>query len=94
MADTHYPVDETTKPARDLMEALRQLRSAWDRLRSVRGVLIQRRDGDGSQATHYDGIVTAYGYVSNVEAKASFDEIDGNWSTVDAKIDQMLNRHL
>ena len=94
MADTHYEVDESLKPARDLMEAMRSLAAAWDRLSRVRGVLIQTRTGDGSADTDYATIVTRYGYSSNAEARASFEEIDGNWATVDAKIQQMLNRHL
>jgi hypothetical protein len=87
MADAHYEVDEALKPARDLIDPLRKIAQGWDGLTRARGVLIQRRDGDGSQASHYAGITAAYGYASDAEAKASFEEID-------AAITQMLNRHL
>lgn len=97
MSDKIRPrVDETFKPARDLMEAMRGLRTAWDKLRSVRGSMIQQKDG----ASDYTTIAANFGYAGadaaakEANAQASFEEIDGNWATVDAKIDQMLCRHL
>lgn len=95
MADTHYEVDESLKPARDLMDAMRALQAAWDKLALVRGVMIRRRDeADGSQDAHYANHAAAYGYDTSAVARLSFNEIDGNWNTVDAKIRQMCQSHL
>lgn len=100
MADVHYEVDEANKPGRDLMDAMRDIARAWDKLARVRGILIQSRTGDGTQASHYDQVAERYGYsgtdasAQQANAKASFEEIDGNWSTVNDKIQQMVNRHL
>lgn len=96
MAYTHYEVDETKKPARDLMDTLRELRRAWQDFASVRGCLVQQKDAD----TDFTSIVTNYGYAGadaagkETNAQASFGEIDSAFSAGNAAIVQMLDRHL
>lgn len=96
MPYSHYEVDETNKPARDLMDAMRRLRDAWQRLAAVRGCLIQQKDGD----TDFTSIAATYGYAGadaaakETNAQASFSEIDSAFGAGDDAITQMLNRHL
>ena len=96
MAYSHYEVDETKKPARDLMDALRKLRNAWDLLAAVRGSMIQQKD----DATNFTSIAANYGYVGSdaaakeTNAQNSFAEIDSAFGNADAAVTQMLDRHL
>lgn len=96
MAYSHYEVDESLKPARDLMDALRKLQEAWDRVRAVRGRMIQQKDTD----TDFTSIAANYGYAGadsaakETNAQASFAEIDSAFSNADAAVTQLLDRHL
>ena len=100
MADVHYEVDETLKPARDMMDALRSLASAWDRITRLRGTLIQNKDADQSGNAVYAQNASRYGYsgadsaAQQANAAASFAEIDSAFGAGDAAITQILNRHL
>jgi hypothetical protein len=77
------------------MDRFRNLAKEWAALRLLRGAIIALRDGgDGSSDAHYARVAAEFGYASNALARASFEEIDGNWSTVDAKLTQMFERHL
>jgi len=96
MAYSHYEVDETLKPARDLMGTLRDLRAAWQAFAAVRGCLIQQQDG----ATDFTSIAANYGYAGadgtakEANAQGSFGEIDAAFGAGNAAIVQMLDRHL
>ena len=57
MADTHYEVDETLYHARQLMEPVRSLRVNFDRLQSLFDAMTHMKDGDGSQAAHFQTVV-------------------------------------
>lgn len=100
MADTHYEVDETTKPGRDFMEAMRSLASAWDRFTRLRGVLIEQKDNSTTGDAVFAQIATRYGYegadaaAQQSAAAASFAEVDSAYGAGNAAITQMLNRHL
>lgn len=83
MAYSHYEVDETLKPARDLMDAMLGIWFApWL-------VLIQKQD----DTDDFTSIAAQYGYAGadaagkEANAQASFAEIDSSWSTVDGKIE-------
>ncbi len=95
MAYSHYEVDETLKPARDLMDTLRSLRQAWKDFTAVRGCLIQQQNG----ATDFTSIAANYGYAGadaatkETNAQNSFGEIDSAFGG-NAAIVQMLDRHL
>jgi hypothetical protein len=100
MSYSHYEVNETLKPARDLMDALRSLRAAWDAFRNVRGCLIQQQDAATGNATDFTSIAVNYGYAGlntsgqQTDAKASFAEIDSAYNAGQSAITQMLDRHL
>ena len=95
MAYSHYEVDETLKPARDLMDTLRKLRQVWQEFAGVRGCLIQQQDS----SSNFTSIATNYGYAGSdatakeTNAQASFAEIDSAFAA-NAAIVQMLDRHL
>lgn len=96
MAYSHYEVDENEKPGRDLMEALRKLRHAWDLFSAVRGQIIQQKDAD----TDFTSVAERFGYAGDdaaakeANAEASFGEINSAFGNADAAITQMLDRHL
>lgn len=100
MADQHYEVDESVKPARDLMDTQRALAAAWDRFSRLHGVLIQSRDVGQSGNDLFATIAVRYGYAGDdaegkkATAAASFGEIDSAFNAADAAVNQMLNRHL
>ena len=82
MADTHYEVDETLHHARQLMEPARRLRVEFDRFESLFGAMAQMRDGDGSQASHFQKVVDLFGVkgadsgAKLANAKVIFDELN------------------
>ena len=96
MAYTHYELDETLKPARDVMDTLRKLRQVWQEFTGVRGCLIAQKDSD----TDFTSIAANYGYAGadaaakETNAQASFAEIDSAFGNANAAIVQMLDRHL
>lgn len=100
MVNNHYDVDESLKPARDVMDTMRSLAASWDKLRRLRGVLIEQKDTDASGDAVFANIAVRYGYggvdtaTKNTEAAASFAQIDSAFGNADAAVTQMLNRHL
>lgn len=61
MAHAHILFDESSQYGRKLRACLNAMESADDQQVDVRDVLIQMRDGDGSQDAHYDTIVRRLG---------------------------------
>jgi hypothetical protein len=88
MAANYIELDRTTDVGRNLIRGLQMLREAKDVLVNVRDVMLQMRDGDGTQASHYDVLRTEAGYIQNdyatpdAAAKASFDELDSLLSKI------------
>jgi phosphoribosylformylglycinamidine (FGAM) synthase-like amidotransferase family enzyme len=74
--------DRNSDAMRPAVRALQMIREGLDVLRAQRAIMLQFRDGDGSQAAHYDllaaaGVFAAGDYAdANAAAKASFDELD------------------
>jgi hypothetical protein len=100
--------DATKSPVKDAIDALRLIREGRERLRRARDVMIRYRDGDGSQAAHYDLLRVAGAYsqgdhaTADAAAKASFDELDAciaklttnaSVSDVLAAVDQACAKH-
>lgn len=98
MAANHIELDKSTDVGRQLTRGFQMVREAKETLVHVRDVMIQMRDGDGSQASHYDVLAAEAGYVANdyadanAAAKASFDELDSLLSKInsDASVSNVL----
>lgn len=101
MADTHYYFNDQLPHGRMLRRFLNLAEESDDLMGDVRNVMIQMRDGDGSSAAHYVEVTARFGFVSDAEAKAAFEELDsaysktsgnGSVSDVRAARDQLFNK--
>jgi hypothetical protein len=78
--------DRGSDAMRMKVRALQMIREGFELLRNQRLIDIQFRDGDGSQAAHYDLLAAAGDFAAgdyadaNAAAKASFDELDSLYS--------------
>jgi len=80
MAFQHIHFNDQTQYGRLLRRAVQMMEESDDLLKDVRDVMIQMRDGDGSQAVHYAECTSRFGFISDAQAKAAFDEIDSAYS--------------
>ncbi len=80
MAFLHIHFNDQLQYGRSLRRYLQMAEESDDLMRDVRDCMIQMRDGDGSQAVHYAECTTRYGFVSDAQAKAAFDELDSAYS--------------
>jgi hypothetical protein len=80
MAFNHIHFNDQTQYGRSLRRMLQMMEEADDLMKDVRDVMIQMRDGDGSDAAHYAEVTTRFGFVSNAKAKEAFDELDSAYS--------------
>jgi hypothetical protein len=101
MAALHIPFNDQTKYGGQLRNALTLIEDGFDRLKRARDTLQFMRDGDGSQAAHYAGAVSPYGFADAAGAKAAFDELasvlskletDASVSNVNAALLQVLKK--
>lgn len=82
MAAAFIPHDRNTDLMRPVVRALQLIREGVETLTHARAVILQTRDGDGTQAAHYDLTATLGGFTAGdyadgpAAAKASFDELD------------------
>lgn len=80
MAFNHIYFNDQTQYGRMLRRVLQQMEESDDGIMDVRDCIIQMRDGDGSQATHYAEVTTKFGFATDAKAKAAFDELDSAYS--------------
>ena len=90
--EAHIHFDDSTKYGAMLRSALRLSEQADEALTDVRDMLIQMRDGDGSQNAHYANIVKRLKFADydttqgeptdgqNAKARAAFEELDSAYS--------------
>lgn len=99
MAFNHIHFNDQTQYGRQLRRMLQMSEESDEAMKDVRDLMIQMRDGDGSDAAHYAECVTRFGFTSNAKAKEAFDELDsayskisgdGNVSSVRAARDQLF----
>lgn len=89
--------DQTKSPMREVVEAVKAIRDNLAKLGNARAVMTQYRDGDGSQAAHWDLLALAGGFSAgdyatpDAAAKAMFDEIDSLYAklTTDGSVTQV-----
>lgn len=84
MAAAFIDYDPTTPAGRLMARALQLLREGKEVLSHVREILIQMRDGNGSQDAHYALNATEIGFASATTARASFEELDSLHAKVTA----------
>jgi len=88
MAANLIKCDKTKELVRMAVRAGQLLREGMQVVEQARAAYLQSRDGDGSQASHYDMTAAEGGYQAgdyadaNAAAKASFDELDSLFSKV------------
>ena len=80
MAFQHIHFNDQVQYGRQLRRMLQLSEEADDLIKDVRDCMIQMRDGDGSQAVHYAECTSRYGFASDAQAKAAFDELDSAYS--------------
>lgn len=80
MAFAHIHFNDQTQYGRQLRRLLNMSEEADDLFTDVRDVMIQMRDGDGSQDAHYAEVTTRFGFASDAKARAAFEELDSAYS--------------
>jgi hypothetical protein len=80
VAFNHIHFNDQTQYGRLLRRMLQMSEEADDLMKDVRDVMIQMRDGDGTDAAHYAEVTSRFGFVSNIKAKEAFDELDSAYS--------------
>ena len=100
MADNHYVFDRTLPAGWRLGVAFDALDNT-KKLIAERDTMTQMLDGDGSNVTHFNAHVAAYGFTDTANAKAAYEELgalvgkldtDASVSSVKAAIAQFLAR--
>jgi hypothetical protein len=94
MAFAHISFDDSSKYGQKLRRLLDLVEQSDEAFVDVRDVMIQMRDGDGSQNVHYAEVVKQFGFggyesvqgaptdAQNAKAKAAFDELDSAYSKI------------
>ncbi len=99
MAFAHLHFNDQIQYGRSLRRLLNISEEADDLFTDVRDVMIQMRDGDGSADAHYAEVTARFGFTSDANARAAFEELDsaysktsGNGSVTDVRAarDQMF----
>jgi hypothetical protein len=80
MAFAHIYFNDGTKYGAMLRRSVNLNEEADQAFSAVRDVIIQMRDGDGSQAIHYAEVTQKFGFASDAKAKAAFDELESAFS--------------
>ena len=80
MALQHVYFNDQTNYGRLLRRCLSMMEESDDLMADVRDVMIQMRDGDGSQDAHYAEVTARFGFASDANARAAFEELDSAYS--------------
>lgn len=76
MAFAHIHFNDQTQYGRQLRRMLQLMEESDDLMKDVRDMMIQMRDGDGSQDAHYAEVTSRFGFASDAKARAAFEELD------------------
>lgn len=80
MAFLHIHFNDQNQYGRMLRRVLNQMEESDDGMADVRDVMIQMRDGDGSQDAHYAELTSKFGFASDAKSRAAFEELDSAYS--------------
>ena len=76
MASDNIFFDQQSTHGRLLRQGLSQLETGLDTLNNVLENLPHMIDGDGTSVTHFNEVVTRYGFADTTAAKAAWDELN------------------
>ena len=76
MAFNHIHFGNSTPYANRLRSALTMMEKGDDELADVRDLMIQMRDGDGTQDIHYAELTARFGFATDAKARAACEELD------------------
>jgi len=82
MAAAHIHFDDQSEYGRKLRRLLNFMEEGDDLFADVRDVMIQMRDGDGSQDIQYSLVTANFGFDSDAKSKAAFLELDSAYSKI------------
>lgn len=97
MAISYLHFDDQKQHGRMLRRGLQMLEESRDLLVDTLATMTRMVDGDGSDAAHFAEVVTRFGFTSNANAKAAWDELnsvlakittDGSVSNTHAALEQ------
>lgn len=80
MAFAHIHFDDQTQYGRKLRRLLQLMEEGDDAMTDVRDMMIQMRDGDGSQDVHYAEVTTRFGFTNDTKSREAFLELDSAYS--------------
>jgi hypothetical protein len=76
MAVTHLTFNDQLPHGRLLRRGLSQLEEGLDNLNDTKASMALMIDGDGTQAAHFTYLTAKYGFSSDADAKAAWDELN------------------
>ncbi len=80
MAFLHIHFDDQTQYGRRLRRFLQLAEESDDAFTDVRDLMIQMRDGDGTQDVHYAEVRNRFGFASDNQARLAFEELESAYS--------------
>jgi len=80
MAFNHIYFNDQLNYGRMFRRMLQMMEESDDLMSDVRDVMIQMRDGDGSQDAHYAEVTARFGFTNDAKARAAFEELDSAYS--------------
>lgn len=101
MAFQKIAFNDTLPHGRLLRHALASLEQGQEGLVDILAAMILMIDGDGSQVTHFDEVMSRFGFPSTTVAKAAYDElqsvkakitVDSSVTNVNAALVQAFNK--
>lgn len=76
MAFTHIQFDDQKQHGRYLRRALQHIEEGYDTLLDIIATMTTMIDGDGSSDAQFSEVTTRFGFGSNADAKAAWDELN------------------
>lgn len=76
MAVQHINFNDQTPHGRMLRRGLTQLEDGLDHLNDLKATMALMIDGDGSQAAHFTYVTGKFGFGTDANAKAAWDELN------------------
>jgi len=78
----HIHFNDQTRYGQKLRALLDTAERSDDLFSDVRDMMIQMRDGDGSQDAHYARVTTQFGFESDAKARAAFEELESAYGKI------------